>query len=62
MIDGLIKRVGQEMAGSIFAPLWTRSILKRDVFGIHGTLFYDNALRREFVPSTKREVDWDNRS
>ncbi len=28
--------------------------------GIHGTLFYDNELRRKHIPVTKREFDWDD--
>jgi hypothetical protein len=27
----------------------------------HGTLFYDAEERREFLPKSKREVDWDER-
>jgi len=42
--------------------IWGRPILKRDAFGIHGTLFYDNEQRRDHIPPSKREVDWDNGS
>ena len=60
LAEDLIERLGEEEAGRVLAPLWNRPILKRDAMGIHGTLFYDNALRR--IPPSRREVDWDDRS
>lgn len=59
--DDLIERVGEEEAGRVLAALWERPILKRDATGIHGTLFYDADERREFMPTSMREVDWDER-
>ncbi len=58
LVEDLVDRLGETEAGRVLAPLWTRPILKRDVVGIHGTLFYDNEHRRDFFPPTKREVDW----
>ncbi len=46
----------------MLTPLWGRPILKRDALGIHGTLFYDSEHRREHIPLSKREVDWDSSS
>jgi len=60
--DDLIRRIGEEEANRILTGLWDRPILKRDANGIHGTLFYDGEHRREFLPSSMREVDWDERS
>lgn len=54
--EDLYARLGQAEAGKVLGPLWQRPILKRDVQGIHGTLFYDNHDRE--IPATKREVDW----
>jgi len=62
LVDDLVERLGEEAAGSVLAPLWNRPILKRDVLGIHGTLFYDNEHRREYIPPSKREIDLDDRS
>lgn len=62
LIEDLIERLGEEAAGSVLAPLWERPILKRDALGVHGTLFYDNEDRREHIPPSKREVDWDSGS
>ncbi|AJP72904.1 hypothetical protein [Sphingomonas hengshuiensis] len=62
LIEDLIERLGEQVAGSVLTPLWERPILKRDALGIHGTLFYDNEDRRDHIPSSKREVDWDSRA
>lgn len=57
--EDLVARLGENEAGLLLSPLWERPILKRDASGIHGTLFYDAEERREFLPVSKREVDWD---
>lgn len=62
LVEDLIERIGEEAAGSALTPLWDRPILKRDALGIHGTLFYDNEHRRDHIPPSRREVDWDNGS
>lgn len=62
LVEDLIERLGDEVAGSVLKPLWNRPILKRDALGIHGTLFYDNEHRRDHIPPSKREIDWDDRS
>jgi hypothetical protein len=60
LIEDLIERLGEEAVGSVLAPLWDRPILKRDALGIHGTLFYNNQQRRDHIPPSKREIDWDD--
>jgi hypothetical protein len=62
LAEDLIDRLGDDAAGAVLAPLWSRPILKRDALGIHGTLFYDNEDRRAYIQPSKREVDWDSRS
>ena len=59
LAEDLIERVGEQEAGRVLTPLWQRPVLKSDAMGIHGTLFYDAEQRREFLPSSRREVDWD---
>ncbi len=59
--DELVERVGEAEASRVLEPLWERPILKREAMGIHGTLFYDAEERREFLPPSRREVDWDER-
>jgi hypothetical protein len=59
--EDFIERVGKEEANRVLTALWERPVLKRDAAGIHGTLFYDADQRREFMPNSMREVDWDER-
>ncbi|WP_439356701.1 hypothetical protein [Bradyrhizobium sp. DASA03007] len=59
-IEDFIARCGgDDQAGLILRQVWERPILKRDANGIHGTLYYDYEHRRQHLPATKREVDWD---
>lgn len=62
LIEDLVERLGEEIADAVLTPLWERPILKCDALGIHGTLFYDNDGRRDHIPPSKREVDWDSDS
>jgi len=59
LVEDLIQRLGDEASGSVLKRIWNRPILKRDALGIHGTLFYDNKHRRDHIPPSKREIDWD---
>jgi len=60
IIEDFITRVGEPAAGGILGPIWNRPVLKRDAQGVHGTLYYDYVERRQYLPATKREVDWDH--
>jgi hypothetical protein len=62
LIEDFIKRCGVEEASRILGPIWERPILKRDAQGIHGTLYYEYGDRRQYLPATKREVDWNDRA
>lgn len=57
--EDFIQRVGEHQATLILDRLWSRPILKRDAQGVHGTLFEQWDDRKEFIPLTLREVDWD---
>lgn len=59
--DDVFERLGEAEAERIFSALWSRPIVKRQVSGLHGTLFYDADHRREFLPPSGREPDWDER-
>lgn len=59
LIEDFFERHGSDEAGRVLINLWKRPILKRDAIGIHGTLFYDNEHRQNFIPRSKREVDLD---
>jgi len=58
--EDFIQRVGEIEAKAIFDALWERPILKRDANGIHGTLYFDYQSKRRHVPTSKREVDFDD--
>lgn len=58
IIEDVVDRLGDEEAGRVLGMFWERPILKRDAMGIHGTLFYESEHRREYLPSSRREVDW----
>ena len=59
VIEDVIDRLGENRTTALLAPVWLRPILKRDVEGIHGTLFYDRSQRGWVLPLSKREVDLD---
>ncbi len=58
-IDDIVARLGEEKAGEILAPVWEKRIEKRDVAGIHGTLFYELEFKKKYYPN-KRESDFDD--
>jgi hypothetical protein len=58
--EDFFERCGKEQAALILKPIWDRPILKRDAMGIHGTLYYDFEERRQHLPASKREADWDD--
>ena len=55
--EDFVQRVGEAHANLVFNAIWQRPILKRDVNGIHGTLYFNYQSRRQHMPSSKREVD-----
>jgi hypothetical protein len=57
--DEFIRRVGDERAHVILSRLWRSRVEKKSVAGIHGTLFYDLAQKKQFYPN-KKETDLDN--
>lgn len=61
LAEDLVDRLGEKEAGRVLTPIWDRPVMKCDAMGIHGTLFYDNDDRRDHIPESKREVDWDER-
>ncbi|MBO9724965.1 MAG: hypothetical protein J7530_11370 [Novosphingobium sp.] len=56
--EDVFERLGKQEANRVIGPMWNRPILKRDAVGIHGTLFYDSEHRREYLPASRREIDW----
>ncbi|BCA64165.1 hypothetical protein HMP09_3399 [Sphingomonas sp. HMP9] len=62
VIEDVIKRVGNAIADQIFSQIWERPILKSEAHGIHATLIYNDPSRRDHLPSSRREIDWDESS
>lgn len=58
-IEDFIQRIGEEEASRIMRTVWTRPVLKKDVIGIHGTLFYGLEEKKKFYEN-KREpvINW----
>ncbi len=54
--DDLFERLGEIYATEITMNLWRRFVNKRDVNGIHGTLFYQLEHKKKFYP-TKKESE-----
>ena len=59
VVEDYVLRVGEPQATKTLSKLWERPIHKRDVNGIHGTLYYDYHKRLKYLPVTKREIDRD---
>ncbi len=57
-IEDVADRLGEDALIRITRPLWARPVNKREVNGIHGTLFYGLPNKKPFYP-TKRESDLD---
>lgn len=54
--DDFFERIGDASAKPICDALWTRPVDKKQVQGIHGTLFYGLPERKPMYP-TKREAE-----
>jgi hypothetical protein len=57
IIEDYVFRVGENKASQTLARLWKRPIHKRDIKGIHGTIYYDYAEKSKYLPKSKREID-----
>jgi hypothetical protein len=55
--EAVFRRLGYEKAEKLFKPIWARPILKTDITGLHGTLFYNYYNKRHHLPRSKREID-----
>lgn len=62
VIEDVIARTGEGISEDIFNRVWNRPILKSDTQGIHATLIFDDPSRRDYLPPSRREVDWDDGS
>lgn len=61
IVEDYIIRVGEKEAARTLSALWQTPVPKRDVNGIHGTLYYDHREKSKYLPKSKREIDRDER-
>ena len=52
-IDDFISRFGEQRVNEITANLWKRRLDKKNVQGIHGTLFYELVKKKKYYPTKK---------
>ena len=52
-IDDFVRRVGKKRAGKVLAALWRRRQNKKEIQGLHGTLFYELAFKKKYYPTKK---------
>lgn len=52
-VDDFVARIGEEQAANILDRLWGRRLSKKDVVGIHGTLFFELGYKKAFYPAKK---------
>ncbi len=57
VVEDYVDRVGEKEADQTLSKLWARPIHKRDVQGIHGTLYYDYKEKAKYLPESRREID-----
>ncbi|HLO41348.1 MAG TPA: hypothetical protein VK176_10020 [Phycisphaerales bacterium] len=54
--EDLAKRLGDELAGKLVLRSTTKRIRKETAMGIHGTLFFELASKKQYYPN-KRDAD-----
>lgn len=55
-IEDFVSRVGEDAADDLLKCIWKRRVNKKEVQGIHGTLFYDLSFKKRYYP-TKKESE-----
>jgi|SRR5581483_6481805 len=54
-IDEVQARGKEKELDEAFTRIWRRRVLKRDVMGIHGTLFYELGHKKQYYPTRRDE-------
>jgi hypothetical protein len=50
-IEDVVERLGEERTGEVLGPVWSRLLDRRQISGIHGTLFYQLPNKKPFYPN-----------
>ena len=58
-IEDFVARLGEKKASEILGAVWKQRLAKRDVVGIHGTLFFEFVAKKKFYPN-KQDSDLDD--
>lgn len=53
--DDLYERLGHKQAKDLMSKIWERPMNKKNVKGIHGTLFYDLDYKKKYYPTKKED-------
>lgn len=59
LIEDFTARHDKSHVEELLNNLWLRPIHKSKALGVHGTLFYNYADKRHYLPASKRELDRD---
>lgn len=51
--DDLVGRIGTAEAATLLGKIWGRPIDKKNVNGIHGTLFFELGYKKKYYPTKK---------
>jgi len=54
-IDEVYARAPESVLDDAFERIWTRRIPKREAVGIHGILFYELEVKKQFYPTRRDE-------
>lgn len=52
-VDEVYERHSPSDLDAIFNRIWSRRVRKSEVVGIHGTLFYELEIKKQFYPSRR---------
>jgi hypothetical protein len=55
--EDVVRRLGKKKSDAILSPVWQRPILKKDIVGLHGTLFFGFQDRKIHFPRSRRDID-----
>ena len=54
-IDEVYERGSESVLNAAFSNIWSRRLIKSEVSGIHGLLFYELAEKKQFYPTRRDE-------
>jgi hypothetical protein len=52
--EDVFDRLGEQVATELMRQIWTRPVARKDVIGIHGTMFYQLEKKKRYYPTKKQ--------